>query len=221
MNNQKFPHIYSLFFSAMLAMLIVVGLLTACGDNVEPTATVLNNSPQETASLPTAPLPTAKSEILPTATQTSLPVPTITEPTSPTAPPTTESLSIITPPAENTSNAAPQDQNTNNGLSLEQDSQIMPIPPGQLSVVSRQDCPDLKWSGTGSDIIVSYKIYRRLINTEIWNLIATVAMEGDNLGNYNFCDKTTEDQFSLYEYAVSAEDHYGNESTLSKPAAIP
>ncbi len=76
------------------------------------------------------------------------------------------------------------------------------------------------WQGTGSDIIVFYKVYRRQINTESWDLITTIPMEGDNRGNYTFCDKTIEDQFSSYEYAISAQDHYGNESNLSEPKAI-
>jgi hypothetical protein len=110
--------------------------------------------------------------------------------------------------------------NNSGGINLTQDSLIPPIPPGHFAVVSTQDCPELNWQGTGSDIIVSYKIYRRQINTEIWNLIATVPMRGDNRGSYTFCDKKIEDPFSLYEYAISAQDHYGNESDLSEPRAV-
>ena len=115
---------------------------------------------------------------------------------------------------------ATQPDNNSGGINLGQDSLIPPIPPGQLTVVSTQDCPELKWQGTGSDIIVLYNIYRRQINTETWNLIATVPMKGDNQGSYTFCDKTIEDQLSIYEYAVSAQDHYGNESNLSEPTSI-
>jgi hypothetical protein len=119
----------------------------------------------------------------------------------------------------NPSGTLPTDTN-NGGINLTQDSLIPPIPPGQITVVSTQDCPELQWQGTGSDIIISYKIYRRQINTETWNLIATVPMKGDNRGSYTFCDKTIEDQISFYEYAISAQDHYGNESDLSEPGAI-
>lgn len=128
------------------------------------------------------------------------------------------------PPAatllDNNPGPLPADNNSA-GINLTQDSRIPPIPPGQFTVVSTQDCPELNWQGTGSDIIVSYKIYRRQINTKIWDLIATVPMIGYNRGSYTFCDKAIEYQLSFnYEYAVSAQDHYGNESELSEPQAV-
>jgi hypothetical protein len=135
-----------------------------------------------------------------------------------------EAISTVPPiPTQQSSQlpTATQPDNNSGGINLGQDSLIPPIPPGQFTVVSTQDCPELKWQGTGSDIIVSYKIYRRQINTEMWNLIATVPMKGDNRGNYTFCDKTIEYQLPFnYEYAISAQDHYGNESDLSEPEAI-
>ena len=103
------------------------------------------------------------------------------------------------------------------GINLTQDSLIPPIPPGQFTVVSTRDCPELNWQGTGSDIIVAYKLYRRQISTETWKLIATVPMKGDNRGSYTYCDQTIKDQFFLFEYAISAQDHYGNESEISEP----
>lgn len=121
---------------------------------------------------------------------------------------------------DNNSGPLPTDNNSG-GINLTQDSLIPPIPPGQFTVVSTQDCPELNWQGTGSDIIVSYNIYRRQINTEMWNIIATVPMKGDNRGSYTFCDKTIEYQLSInYEYAISAQDHYGNESGLSEPRSV-
>lgn len=126
-----------------------------------------------------------------------------------------------TVPATPTQQSSQLPTATQGGINLTQDSLIPPIPPDQFTVVSTQDCPELKWQGTGSDIIVSYKIYRRQINTEMWNLIATVPMKGDNRGSYTFCDKTIEYQLSFnYEYAISAQDHYGNESGLSEPRAV-
>jgi len=136
-----------------------------------------------------------------------------------TVSPTSTRQIPLTTPKDNNSGPLPPDNNSG-GINLEQDSLIPPIPPGQLTVVSTQDCPELKWQGTGSDIIVSYKIYRRQINTEMWNLIATVPMKGDNRGGYTFCDKTIEYQLLSYEYAISAQDHYGNESDLSEPKSL-
>jgi len=103
---------------------------------------------------------------------------------------------------------------------LTQDSLIPPIPPGQFTVVIAQDCPELDWQGTGLDIIVIYKVYRQQTNKEIWNLITTVPLKGDNRGCYTFCDKSIEDQFSFYEYAISAQDHYGNERGHMDPRAV-
>ena len=154
-----------------------------------------NNNPEATNTV--SPIPPQQSSPLPAATQQT-PLPT-----------STDNNSVPLPP-----------DNNNGGINLEQDSLIPPIPPGPLTVVSTQDCPELEWQGTGSDIIVSYKIYRRQINAKIWNLVAVVPMKGDNQGGYIFCDKTIGYQLSFNEYAISAQDHYGNESDLSEPKAI-
>jgi hypothetical protein len=155
-----------------------------------------NNNPETIKTV--SPIPTQQALQLPIATQ-QIPLTTSTE---------------------NNSGPLPSDNNNGGGINIEQDSLIPPIPPAQLTVVSTQDCPELKWQGTGSDIIVSYKIYRRKTNTKTWNLIATVPMIGDNRGGYTFCDKTNDYQLSIYLYAISALDHYGNESALVEPKAI-
>lgn len=120
----------------------------------------------------------------------------------------------------NNSGILPPNNIDNDGINLEQDSLIPPIPPSQLTAHFVQDCTELNWQGTGSDIIVFYNIYRRQIDTEMWYLIATVPMEADNRGNYTFCDATTDGHPSSYEYTVSALDHYNTESAFSASTIV-
>lgn len=206
-NNQSFTYYHHWFFYHCLSSLILVGLLGACNRSPEPISTVPPTPTQQSSQLLTATQQPIEHVVSPTSTQPSSGIPTATQ------------RIPLTTPMDDNAGPLPPDNNSG-GINLEQDSLIPPIPPGQLTVVSTQDCPQLKWPGTGSDIIVSYKIYRRPLATEIWDLIASVAMEGDNRGSYTFCDKTIEYQPSSYEYAISAQDHYGNESNLSEPKAI-
>ena len=78
----------------------------------------------------------------------------------------------------------------------------------------------LSWQGTGEDIVVFYKVYRRQIHTDQWDLIGTVPVAGDNQGGYEFRDVTIASAPSAFEYAVSAQDHYGNESPLSEITCV-
>lgn len=102
------------------------------------------------------------------------------------------------------------------GIRLEEDRGIPPIPPSQVRATPVDGSLEVKWQGTGSDIITHYIVYRRQANEADWEAIATVPAEGRNLGQYILQD--TEVKGGVwYVYTVTAVDHYENESTLSEP----
>jgi hypothetical protein len=111
--------------------------------------------------------------------------------------------------------APTQDIGNNGGISIQQDSLIPPIPPGQVRANLFDGFVELRWQGTGSDIDVHYIIYRRPVNSENWEKISTASVQGRNRGEYIFNDHTIESGVS-YEYAIAVVDHYGNESSLSE-----
>jgi hypothetical protein len=112
------------------------------------------------------------------------------------------------------------DHNNNGGITLGEDSKILPIPPYDVKVALNQECVEVIWQGTGVDNIVLYKIYRRSKGAQGWDFINTVPVQNDNKGVYRFCDLKASNQASIYEYAVAAQDHYGNESQKSDPKAM-
>ncbi len=107
----------------------------------------------------------------------------------------------------------------NGGIPVEQDSLIPPIPPAQVRANRLDEGIELRWQGTGSDIVIHYVIYRRPLNVEKWEIIGIVPVQNENQGEYMFHDPGP-DNWSRYEYAVAVVDLYDNESILSETAAL-
>lgn len=112
-----------------------------------------------------------------------------------------------------------QDGGDNGGITIEQDSLIPPIPPGQVRAILFESFVELRWQGTGSDIDDQYIVYRRLSNSDYWEEISIVPVKDSNRGEYVFHDDTIESGIS-YEYAIAALNHYGKESSLSEIAKV-
>lgn len=105
------------------------------------------------------------------------------------------------------------------GIPIEQDQLIPPIPPHQLQLYRFDESVDLRWQGSGSDIIVHYVIYRKLSNDENWEVIGIISVQDENMGEYTYQDLGTMEGIA-YEYAISAVDHYENESRLSETVVL-
>lgn len=105
------------------------------------------------------------------------------------------------------------------GIPIEQDHLIPPIPPHQLQLYRLDGSVELRWQGTGSDIIVHYVIYRRLSNDENWEVIGIISVQDENKGEYTY-QYLDNIEAIAYEYAVSAVDHYENESRLSETVVL-
>lgn len=107
----------------------------------------------------------------------------------------------------------------NIGIPLEQDQLLPEIPPHEVNVFLESEGVKVSWHGTGSDIVIHYNIYRRTIPSENWEFIASIPVDGDNLGEYVFIDSPVEDPLNV-EYSVSAVNLYDKESDYSEPAAV-
>lgn len=105
------------------------------------------------------------------------------------------------------------------GISREEDSQLTPSHPTQVTAQATTDAIVLTWLGTGDDRIRYYQVYRKVTDDGDWQPIAKLEITGDNRGRYEFKDTATE-QGITYIYGVSAVDTYGNESTISESPAI-
>jgi hypothetical protein len=103
------------------------------------------------------------------------------------------------------------------GIPQEADQLIPPIPPSQLTAVKQNGSVELKWQGTGSDILTHYTIRRRASEQDPWTIIANLPVQGDNRVEYVFSDLSVVEGAD-YEYSVTSVDHYGNESDLSEIA---
>jgi hypothetical protein len=73
---------------------------------------------------------------------------------------------------------------------------------------------EVRWQGTGSDIVTHYLIYRRASDLHAWDNIDQVPAQGDNQESYVYRVRAA-DEGTLLQYAVAAVDRYGNRSTLS------
>jgi len=105
------------------------------------------------------------------------------------------------------------------GISREEDSQLTPSHPTQVTAQAITGAIVLTWLGTGDDRIEYYQVCRKVADDEDWQLTARVEATGDNRGWYEFRDTATERGIT-YIYGVSAVDIYGNESTISESSAI-
>jgi hypothetical protein len=105
------------------------------------------------------------------------------------------------------------------GISREEDSQLTPSHPTQVTARATAGVIVLTWLGTGDDRIEYYQVCRKIADDEDWQLTARVEATGDNRGWHEFRDTATERGIT-YIYGVSAVDAYGNESTISESPAI-
>lgn len=105
------------------------------------------------------------------------------------------------------------------GISREEDSQLTPSHPTQVTAQAITGAIVLMWLGTGDDRIEYYQVYRKVAGDEDWQLIARVKATVANRGWYEFKDTVTERGIT-YIYGVSAVDTYSNESAISESSAI-
>lgn len=105
------------------------------------------------------------------------------------------------------------------GISVEVDRLIPPAPPARVEAVVRDGNVLVTWQGTGTDVDQFYQVYLREEESECWQLIGIVEVEGENEGEYSFDAPMTE-QPANYTYAVTTVDIYGNQSDLSALAKI-
>jgi len=73
---------------------------------------------------------------------------------------------------------------------------------------------EVRWQGTGSDVVTHYLVYRRASDRHAWEAIGQVPTKIGNQGQYVYQVPVAEDG-ALVQYAVAAVDRYGNCSTLS------
>ena len=111
------------------------------------------------------------------------------------------------------------DAGENAGIDLNLDQFIPPIPPGNVRRFYHKAFVKLEWSGTGSDIVHYYVIYRKNVDSNEWKGIAIIPMQGDNRGKYSYKDFNIEKKRS-YNYVIVAVDKYENESKHSKEVLI-
>jgi fibronectin type 3 domain-containing protein len=105
------------------------------------------------------------------------------------------------------------------GISREEDSRLSPLQPYTLTVKTSDTTIELKWNGTGSDIIQYYQIYRCSPSDGKWQPLAQIAKVGDNLGEYSFVD-TQVKKGETYAYSITAVDIYENESQKTESVLI-
>jgi hypothetical protein len=96
------------------------------------------------------------------------------------------------------------------GLTLEEDSKILPAPPGQVSTVFRNSTANIKWEGTRDDTVAFYVVYRKCQN-DSWSAIAKLKATNNNQGVYEFSDKKE----GACKYAISAINLNGKEGPKS------
>lgn len=120
-----------------------------------------------------------------------------------------------------TPGALPETETTTEatGIPLEIDQEIPPIPPLILGATAEADGNRIRWQGTGSDIDTEYRLHRRALGEEDWQIIATIPTEGDNRGEYQYLDTTIQGGTS-YEYAIDVIDIYDNQSDLSESILV-
>lgn len=106
------------------------------------------------------------------------------------------------------------------GISRDQDSQLTPSHPTQVTAQVITDTIVLTWLGTGDDRIVHYQVFRRVDSDEDWQFITNVESTEDNRGWYEFRD-TFVTLGIAYIYGIMAVDTYGNESSISESTIIP
>lgn len=191
-------------FTVVISLLIILSLsaCSAISDMLEQS----QNNPQAATAI--APPPT----IEPTA----IILPTLTF----TPPPTIEPTATISPtqPDNNTPNSNETGDVSGGmqpgGMTVEEASNMPPLEPVHVGAALVGSSVEIQWQGTGLDIGLHYIVYRRIAGTDTWQMIATIAVEGDNRGSYSYQDSSIEANTS-YEYALSIVDSFGNESRLS------
>jgi hypothetical protein len=105
------------------------------------------------------------------------------------------------------------------GISREEDAQLTPSHPSQVTARLANGASVLTWLGTGDDRIQYYQLYRRASDSEDWLPISRVEAIEDNRGWYGFTDSAIA-QGIAYRYGVSAIDVYGHESAIAETSTI-
>jgi len=97
------------------------------------------------------------------------------------------------------------------GISEDEDSKILPNPPGNITVSNSGQNSVIQWSGTGLSIVHFYYVYEKCGGGH-WVLIEKVKSRGSNTELYQL---TTNKKESCH-YSIAAVDAYGNEGQKSK-----
>jgi hypothetical protein len=93
------------------------------------------------------------------------------------------------------------------GITQDEDSRLLPGPPG-LTKHTRSGQKDvLTWQGTRLDILSSYRIYRAC-QGRARHLAREIPVRGDNSGSY---EAVIDSPSSECRYTISAVDNRGNE----------
>jgi len=104
------------------------------------------------------------------------------------------------------------------GIAREEAAQLIPLHPSQVLVEATAGAIELKWRGTGGDLL-KYEVYRKAYNAEEWQQLTNVATTGDNKRWYEYRDTTIKED-STYIYGVSAVGIYGKKSLISDSDAV-
>jgi hypothetical protein len=101
------------------------------------------------------------------------------------------------------------------GISFDEDSRILPGPPGIVQALQEGGKIVIRWRGTRTPV-KKYLVYRRC-DGGLWEEISQVRVRDDNSGDYQAYDRAEK---SGCEYSVSAIDPYGKEGQKSEPVKI-
>jgi len=143
-----------------------------------------------------------------------VPAPSSSPGVTATAPGVTATATVPQEPVPTTTETAGPIPAAEGGISEEQDRLIPPGPPSGVQTVLRAGVVEVRWQGTGSDIITHYIIYRRASDLQAWDSIGEAPARDDNRGAYVYQVRAGEEAAPLH-YAVAAVDRYGNHSAIS------
>jgi hypothetical protein len=100
------------------------------------------------------------------------------------------------------------------GISREEDSKLSPAPPGNLIIKRINSEIKIKWTGTGSDTVKFYNIYRNCHGT--WEKFRQIEPKAKNTGTYEILFYSENDCL----FSISITDNYGNEGPESDALKI-
>lgn len=119
-------------------------------------------------------------------------------------------------PGSNPTRPPPKSSETG-GITFEADSRIAPPAPAAPRLAKARDGTEINWSIPGSDLVVSFRVYRRR-GPETWKNIGSVVVSPGR-ERYIYIDRL-DNPHGCNAYSIQAVDVYGNVSPRSDRATL-